>query len=284
MSLHGTDYIHIITSMVEYTFTRAKDVTGAFRNLYKIISLLRGEGGCPYDRAQTERSSLGNLIDEAYEYLEGVVENDREICKEELGDVMLNIVTLLQIHEDRKDFSSVDVLNDVCEKLIRRHPHVFSDKVAKSVEDGLSLWNSVKRQEGRDSSITSVLDHVPSGMPPLEKSYEIQKKLGRMGFEWTCIEDVIDKVYEELDEVKMAIAEGSQEHMEEELGDVLQTLVNLARWMKVRPDQALERANEKITRRFIRLSRIADERGIDICKENLDQLDAIWDEVKAGEN
>ena len=121
-------------------------------------------------------------------------------------------------------------------------------------------------------------------MPPLEKSYEIQKKLGRMGFEWTCIEDVIDKVYEELDEVKMAIAEGSQEHMEEELGDVLQTLVNLARWMKVRPDQALERANEKITRRFIRLSRIADERGIDICKENLDQLDAIWDEVKAGEN
>lgn len=282
--MHGTDYIHIITSMVEYTFTRAKDVTGAFRNLYKIISLLRGEGGCPYDRAQTERSSLGNLIDEAYEYLEGVVENDREICKEELGDVMLNIVTLLQIHEDRKDFSSVDVLNDVCEKLIRRHPHVFSDKVAKSVEDGLSLWNSVKRQEGRDSSITSVLDHVPSGMPPLEKSYEIQKKLGRMGFEWTCIEDVIDKVYEELDEVKMAIAEGSQEHMEEELGDVLQTLVNLARWMKVRPDQALERANEKITRRFIRLSRIADERGIDICKENLDQLDAIWDEVKAGEN
>lgn len=270
--------------MVEYTFTRAKDVTGAFRNLYKIISLLRGEGGCPYDRAQTERSSLGNLIDEAYEYLEGVVENDREICKEELGDVMLNIVTLLQIHEDRKDFSSVDVLNDVCEKLIRRHPHVFSDKVAQSVEDGLSLWNSVKRQEGRDSSITSVLDHVPSGMPPLEKSYEIQKKLGRMGFEWTCIEDVIDKVYEELDEVKMAIAEGSQEHMEEELGDVLQTLVNLARWMKVRPDQALERANEKITRRFIRLSRIADERGIDICKENLDQLDAIWDEVKAGEN
>lgn len=282
--MHGTDYIHIITSMVEYTFTRAKDVTGAFRNLYKIISLLRGEGGCPYDRAQTERSSLGNLIDEAYEYLEGVVENDREICKEELGDVMLNVVTLLQIHEDRKDFSSVDVLNDVCEKLIRRHPHVFSDKVAQSVEDGLSLWNSVKRQEGRDSSITSVLDHVPSGMPPLEKSYEIQKKLGRMGFEWTCIEDVIDKVYEELDEVKMAIAEGSQEHMEEELGDVLQTLVNLARWMKVRPDQALERANEKITRRFLSLSRLADERGIDICKENLDQLDAIWDEVKAGEN
>ena len=121
-------------------------------------------------------------------------------------------------------------------------------------------------------------------MPPLEKSYEIQKKLGRMGFEWTCIDDVIDKVYEELDEVKEAIKEGSQEHMEEELGDVLQTLENLSRWMKVRPDQALERANQKITRRFVQLSQIAQERGIEISKDNLDALDAIWDEIKAAEN
>ena len=246
--------------MIEYEYRPAKETVSAFRNLYQIISLLRGEGGCPYDRAQTERSSLGNLIDEAYEYLEGVANNDRSICKEELGDVLLNVFSILQIHEDKKDFTTVDVVNEVCEKLIRRHPHVFSDKVATSVEDG------------------------PSGMPPLEKSYEIQKKLGRMGFEWTCIDDVIDKVYEELDEVKEAIKEGSQEHMEEELGDVLQTLVNLSRWMKVRPDQALERANQKITRRFVQLSQIAQERGIEICKENLDALDAIWDEIKAAEN
>ena len=270
--------------MIEYEYRPAKETVSAFRNLYQIISLLRGEGGCPYDRAQTERSSLGNLIDEAYEYLEGVANNDRSICKEELGDVLLNVFSILQIHEDKKDFTTVDVVNEVCEKLIRRHPHVFSDKVATSVEDGLSLWNSVKKQEGRDSSISAVLDHIPSGMPPLEKSYEIQKKLGRMGFEWTCIDDVIDKVYEELDEVKEAIKEGSQEHMEEELGDALQTLVNLSRWMKVRPDQALERANQKITRRFVQLSQIAQERGIEICKENLDALDAIWDEIKAAEN
>ncbi len=272
--------------MIEYHFKAARDTTGAFRNLYEIISLLRSENGCPYDRAQTEKSSLGNLIDEAYEYLEGVNDADPAVCKEELGDVLLNIFSLLQIHEDKRDFLAVDVVNDVCEKLIRRHPHVFSNETAASVEEGLSLWNQAKSQEEshKDSSIKAVLGHISSGMPPLEKSYEIQKKLGSMGFEWTNVDDVIDKVYEELDEVKDAMKEGNRDHVEEELGDVLLTIVNLSRWLKVRPDQALEKANSKITRRFVRLSELARERGIEISSENLDKLDEIWNEVKASDN
>lgn len=270
--------------MIDYQFKPAKDTFAAFRNLYEIVSLLRSENGCPYDRAQTEKTSLGNLIDEAYEYLEGVNKDDKAACQEELGDVLLNVVSMLHIHEDKNDFTSVDVMNAVCEKLIRRHPHVFSSATAETVEEGLSLWNEMKKKEGKQDSIQQVLEHIPSGMPPLEKSYEIQKKLGRFGFEWPDVDDCIDKVYEELDEVKEAISEKNSEHIEEELGDVFLTLVNLSRYLKIRPDQALEKANSKITERFLRMSEIARERGIEISRENLAQLDAIWDEIKAEEN
>ena len=271
--------------MIDYHFKAAKDAGTALSQLYEIISMLRSPDGCPYDRAQTEKSSAGNLIDEVYEYLDGVNKDDMASCREEIGDVLLNVISILQIHQDKKDFSCVDAVNEVCEKLIRRHPHVFSDKSVESVEEGLSLWNSVKEEEkGHRSSIEEVIGHIPSGMPPLEKSFEIQKKLGRMGFEWNNIDEVIDKVYEELDEVKDAIHEGSQEHIEDELGDVFLTIVNLARWLRVRPDQALARANRKITSRFARLSQLASERGIAVDHEHMEELDRLWEEVKEGEN
>lgn len=270
--------------MIEYQFREAVDTTSAFHNLYEIISLLRSENGCPYDKAQTEKSSLGNLIDEAYEYLEALNKEDTDLCKEELGDVLLNVFSILQIHEDKNDFTSIEVLNDVCRKLIRRHPHVFSTDKANTAEEGLDLWNKAKEKEGRDNSIKAVLEHIPSAMPPLEKSYEIQKKLGKIGFEWTNVDDVIDKVYEELDEVKEAIHEENSDHIEDELGDLFLTIVNLARYVKVRPDQALERANYKITSRFVKLYDLASERNIPVDKEHLDELDKLWDEVKKTEN
>ena len=269
--------------MIEYQFREAADTTSAFHNLYEIISLLRSENGCPYDKAQTEKSSLGNLIDEAYEYLEALNKEDTDLCKEELGDVLLNVFSILQIHEDKNDFTSIEVLNDVCRKLIRRHPHVFSTDKANTAEEGLDLWNKAKEKEGRDNSIKAVLEHIPSAMPPLEKSYEIQKKLSRYGFEWESLDDVIDKVYEELDEVKEAINEGNKDHIEDELGDVFLTLVNLSRYLDVRPDQALERANYKLTGRFIKLSELASQKGVPVDKEHLSQLDELWNEVKRSE-
>ena len=269
--------------MIEYQFKPALDTVSAFKNLYEIISLLRSENGCPYDRAQSEKSSLGNLIDEAYEYLEAVNQENRELCREEIGDVLLNVVTILQIHEDKNDFTSVEAINELCDKLVRRHQHVFGSVDAKDENEALSSWNQAKEKEGHESSIKAVLSHVSSAMPPLEKCYEVSKKLGRQGFDWASIEDVIDKVYEELDEVKEAIQEGKPEHTEEEVGDVFWALVNLARWLKIRPDQAIEKVNNKITRRFCKLSDIATERSIPVDKEHMGELDAIWEEIKKEE-
>ena len=272
--------------MIEYQFTPAGDSTEALSKLYELVHILRGPNGCPYDRAQTERSSLGNLVDESYEYLEAVIKEDKELCKEELGDVLLNVFSLLQIHEDKSDFTTADVINDVCRKLIRRHPHVFGDADAGGdMEKGLDIYMAAKEAEGgHKNSIKEVLDHISSGMPPLEKSYEIQKKLSRIGFDWECVDDVIDKIYEELDEVKEAIKEGGKEHIEDELGDVFSCLVVLSKWLKIRPDQAVERANNKLTGRFIKLSEICKERGIPIDKDHIEEMNQVWDEVKEAEN
>ena len=133
--------------MIDYHFKAAKDAGTALSQLYEIISMLRSPDGCPYDRAQTEKSSAGNLIDEVYEYLDGVNKDDMASCREEIGDVLLNVISILQIHQDKKDFSCVDAVNEVCEKLIRRHPHVFGDQKALTAEEGLASWEAVKRQE-----------------------------------------------------------------------------------------------------------------------------------------
>lgn len=269
--------------MIEYQLKKAEDPSSAFENLYEIISLLRSENGCPYDRAQTEKTSLGNLIDESYEYLEGINKEDKDICKEEIGDILLNVFSILQIHEDKKDFTTTDVINALCEKLYRRHAHVFGNVEAASADDAVASWNSEKEKERKDNSIKAVLEHVSTALPPLEKSYEIQKKLSSHGFEWESIDDVIDKVYEELDEVKEAIGENNRDHIEDELGDVFLTLVNLARYLKVRPDQALERANYKITSRFVRLCELAGEKGVPVDRDHLAELDELWNEVKRSE-
>ena len=202
---------------------------------------------------------------------------------EEIGDILLNVFSILQIHEDKKDFTTTDVINDLCEKLYRRHAHVFGNVEAATADDAVASWNSEKEKERKANSIKAVLEHVSTALPPLEKSYEIQKKLSRYGFEWESIDDVIDKVYEEMDEVKEAISENNRDHIEDELGDVFLTLVNLARYLKVRPDQALERANYKITSRFVRLCELAGEKGVPVDKDHLAELDELWNEVKRSE-
>ncbi len=269
--------------MIEYQLRKAENSSSAFDNLYELIALLRSENGCPYDRAQTEKSTLGNLIDESYEYLEGVNKDDKSICMEEIGDILLNVFSILQIHEAKHDFTVADAVNQLCEKLYRRHAHVFGNVGALTASDAVDAWNNEKEKERKDNSLKAVLEHVSSALPPLEKSYEIQKKLSRYGFEWESLDDVIDKVYEELDEVKEAINEGNKDHIEDELGDVFLTLVNLSRYLDVRPDQALERANYKLTGRFIKLSELASQKGVPVDKEHLSQLDELWNEVKRSE-
>lgn len=271
-------------TMIEYELKKAESIDEGVRNLYEIISLLRSPEGCPWDRKQTEKTAAGSMMDEAYEYLEGLLKQNTEICKEEIGDVLINVLMILHIHEEKQDFKPVDALNDVCEKLIRRHPHVFGEMEAGSAEEGLALWNKQKQLEGSATDPEGVFEHIPQSLPPLEKSYEIHKKLSKFGFEWNSIDEVIDKIYEELDEVKQALKFNNQDNIEEEIGDVLTTVSELARYVKVRPNIALDRANRKLERRFLELYKIALERNVPLDFEHVDEMNDIWEEVKVKEN
>ena len=224
------------------------------------------------------------MIDESYEYLDGVLKRNIASEREEIGDVMINVFMNLRIHEESEEFTPVEALNEVCDKLIRRHPHVFGEEKADNPEEVLSLWNSVKENvEGHKDKASDFFSRIPSSLPPLEESYEIQKKLKKVGFDWPDASGVIAKVEEELEEVGEAIAEGDDDHLEMELGDLLFSVVNLCRFMKIRPNIALYRCNEKVKARFQRLFDMASERGIPVDKEHVDEMNDLWEEAKAEE-
>ncbi len=270
--------------MIEINYTPADNLNSALDNLYTIITLLRSPDGCPWDRIQTNKTTTESLIDESYEYLDGVMKNSIPSEREEIGDVMINVFMNLRIHEENGDFKPYEAVNEVCEKLIRRHPHVFSDARAENAGEVLSLWNSVKENvEGHKDTQEDFFSHIPSSLPPLESSYEIQKKLKKVGFDWKNVEGVIEKVKEELSEVEEAVKEDDKDHIEEEIGDLLFSVVNLSRFLKVRPNTALFRCNGKIKARFQKLFDRAHEKGIPLDKEHVDEMNALWDEIKEEE-
>ena len=270
--------------MYENYFDHAPDFDSSLDRLYTIISILRAPGGCPWDRIQTNKSTTISLIDESYEYLDGILKKDIASQREEIGDVMINVFMNLRIHEESKDFMPQDAVNEVCDKLIRRHPHVFGSEKAEDASEVLSLWNSVKENvEGHKDKAESFFSHNPASLPPLECSYEIQKKLKKVGFDWPDAAGVVAKVEEELEEVNEAIAEGDDDHLEMELGDLLFSVVNLCRFPKIRPNVALHRCNEKVKVRFQRLFDLASERGIPIDKDHVDEMNDLWEEAKRKE-
>ena len=272
-------------AMVADYFKKAEDFPSALDRLYTIITVLRSPGGCPWDRLQTNKSTTISLIDESYEYLDGVIRKDIASEREEIGDVMINVFMNLYIHEENNDFRPEDAVNEVCDKLIRRHPHVFGNEKAENASEVLSLWNSVKENvEGHKDKAESFFSHIPSSLPPLEESYEIQKKLKKVGFDWPEVSGVITKVEEELEEVNQAIAEGDEDHLEMELGDLLFSVVNLCRFMKIRPNIALHRCNEKVKNRFQRLFTMASEQGIPIDKDHVNEMNELWEKAKKEEN
>lgn len=267
--------------MINIDYKDADNLNDAFKNLYHIITLLRSEDGCPWDRIQTNKKATQYLIDESYEYLDAVIKNDISSQREEIGDIMINSFMNLKIHEDNNDFLPHEAINEVCRKLIRRHPHVFSNFEAATPEDVINVWNSVKENvEGHKDNEMSFFSHIPSSLPPLLSSYEIQKKLKKVGFDWDNIDGVIDKVKEELKEVEDAIKEDKTDHIEEEIGDLLFSVVNLARFKKIKSDVALYRANEKIKSRFQKVFDKAIELNIPVDKEHNKELNEIWDRIK----
>jgi tetrapyrrole methylase family protein/MazG family protein len=262
----------------------------AFEGLYETVVRLRGEGGCPWDREQTPASLRGDLIEETYECVEAIDEQDSGHIREELGDLFLLVVMLSYMHEQEGLFTVADVLEGITAKLVRRHPHVFGDTRVKDSAEVLQNWAKIKvEQEGRKPK-DSLLDEVSTALPPLDRAWKLQKKAAKAGFDWPGIEGVFGKLEEELAEVKEALlqAEGgsgaksgeAERRVEEELGDLLFSAVNLCRFLKVEPSVALQRTNAKFVRRFKHVEREMKKAEKEMLPGNLSAMDRYWEEAK----
>jgi tetrapyrrole methylase family protein/MazG family protein len=256
----------------------------AFARVYEVMKKLRSPGGCPWDREQTPASVRGNLVEEAYECVEAISSGDGEHIKEELGDVYLVATFMAYMYEEEGAFTVAGVLDGLADKLIRRHPHVFGTNSSADTPDKVvAQWNDIKVSVEGKKPKDSVIDGVSQALPPLERAYKIQKKAAKAGFDWNEAEDVWAKVREETGEAHAACAEGDADKIEDELGDLFFSLVNLARFLKVDPSLALSRAVTKFSRRFKEVEKRMKEDGLALGKENFAAMDALWDEVKKSE-
>ncbi len=248
----------------------------AFERLLEVMDELREK--CPWDREQTLESLRNLTIEETYELADAIMDNDLEEIRKELGDLMLHIVFYSKIGSEKRAFDIADVLNGVCDKLVFRHPHVFGEQKVKDSTEVLENWEDLKLKEGN----RSVLAGVPISLPALIKSHRIQDKVRAVGFDWDNREQVWDKVYEEINEVKHELIHGQKkERMEDEIGDLLFSVVNAARLYDIEPETALERTNRKFISRFKYLEKVAGERGHSLREMSLDEMEAIWQEAKS---
>lgn len=254
-----------------------KDVYG-FDDLVSIVEVLRSDGGCPWDREQDHKSIRKDLIEETYEVIEAIDTENPELLREELGDVMLQVVFHARIEEEQKRFNVDDVANDICKKLIHRHPHVFGETVADTCEKVLSNWEKIKSDEKNRRSVSDKLRAVPPMLPALMRAEKVGKKATCFDFENS--EQVMDKIYEELDELKEAMVVGESEHVAEELGDLLLTLTSLCRKLGVEAEVALNRATDKFIERFSSLESAVTAQGRDVSTVSAAELDVIWEEIK----
>ncbi|MBI3004168.1 MAG: nucleoside triphosphate pyrophosphohydrolase [Ignavibacteriales bacterium] len=245
-----------------------------FEEFFRIVSRLRKE--CPWDREQTHQSIRQSLIEEAYEVIEAIDDNNLEELKKELGDLLLHVAFHSVIAQEERAFTINDVLSHVKEKLIRRHPHVFGNIKASSAQDVKANWEKIKMAEGRDS----VLDGVPKQLPALLRAYRLQEKASKVGFDWKKKQDVWKKVDEEVTELQWAERSGNRGHLEDELGDVLFALVNYSRFLHVNPEIALRRSIEKFTKRFRAIEKEFRRRGKRLETSTLDEMDEVWNKQK----
>jgi len=250
-----------------------------FEKLVTIMAQLRGPHGCPWDKEQTHESLVPTFLEELHEFIEAVEDGDFEAMKEELGDLCLHLVFQARLASERKRFAIGDVLDGIAEKLIRRHPHVFGTVKAKHAADVLRNWEHIKRAEKKKGR-TSVVDGVPRRLPALSKAHAVQRKVKRVGFEWRRIKDVMAKVDEELGELRAALASGRQAAITEELGDLLFSIVNLARFVEVEPERALHKTVRKFMDRFREVESRLALRGKTPEQSTLEEMDALWTDIK----
>ncbi len=253
------------------------DYLEQFQELAEIIARLRGPNGCLWDRRQTHRSLRESLLQECYEVLETLDEGDWKKLAGELGDLLLHIVLHTQIAAEAGEFELGDVIRSINVKLVHRHPHIFGSKKVKDVKEVALNWELLKQEE-REAGI-SMLAGVPKQMPALGCSQEIQRRVARVGFDWEDVDGVIDKLAEEVSEFKLA---GSQQEKEQEFGDLLFTLANVARRLDIDLEAALRGANQRFYQRFSYMEEVCRQRGVNLGELSFDEQNALWEEAKKG--
>lgn len=248
--------------------------------LIEIVAKLRSPGGCPWDREQTHKSILSCFLDEMYEFFEAVDENSDYKMKEELGDLLLQIALHSRMAEEEQIFTIEDVAYEISEKLIRRHPHVFGDTRVSSSTEVIHNWERIKKGEKGKEHREYLVDDIPQALPALFKAEKMQKRVARVGFDWKDAAPVFDKVEEEIREFREALQKGDHQNADEELGDILFALVNVARHHSISAEDALRRTTDKFARRFRFIEDKFKENNRDISKASLEEMDQYWEESK----
>lgn len=266
--------------MIDKSLQDRLDRLTPFEGLVLIMETLRSENGCPWDREQTRDSLKSYLIEEAYEVLEAIDDHRSDEIKNELGDLLFQILFHAQIAKERDEFDIWAVLSAIKEKMIRRHPHVFGEDTVENSSQVLVNWERIKKGEGDSKERSSILDGVPKDLPALLRAYRLQDKASRVGFDWPNLEEVLAKVEEELRELKEALQINDLHKSEAELGDLFFSLVNLARFLHINPEGALGRTIKQFMKRFQYIEQEVEKQGKRMEESDLQEMDALWNKAK----
>lgn len=259
------------------------------QKLVELVERLRGESGCPWDKQQTRESLKPMLIEEAYEVLDALDAADPLDLKEELGDLLFQVIFHAQIAAEKGEFHLADIIDRLYEKMVRRHPHVFGEADLRTAEDVLRNWEDIKAAEkgtvstSRPESNQSILDGIPSKLPALHQAYQVTAKASRVGFDWARLEDILLKLKAEVEEILEAREERNQERLADEVGDLLFVTVNVARFLGIDPETALRRSNQKFIRRFRYVESEIKRQGRELKDATLEEMEALWEKAKEHE-
>ena len=251
---------------------------GKFQTLIDIVERLRAPGGCPWDREQTHESLKRNLLEECYEALEAIDREEPRFLAEELGDLLVQVAFHADIARESGEFTLSDVLTSVNRKLVRRHPHVFGDATVADAREVERNWERLKEQERRQQGEKqSAVEGIPRDLPALTYAQLMQDRVGRVGFEWDDVSGVLDKIAEEVEELRRASRHEDKIH---ELGDLFFVLVNLSRWLNIHAEDALRQANRRFQQRYLKMEELAEQQGLDFVRLPLDEKETLWQEAK----
>ncbi|WP_010235220.1 nucleoside triphosphate pyrophosphohydrolase [Clostridium arbusti] len=284
IALYELDRQQDIDYLTSIYIPKDLDNTKDFYDLLRIIDILRGENGCPWDKDQDHDSIKRNLIEESYEVLEAIDEKNENMIVEELGDVLFQVIFHSQIGKEEGYFNVNDVIEGICNKMINRHPHIFGDEIAETTEDVIDNWDKIKMKEQKMNSYTDTLKHVAKNLPALIRAEKVQKKAAKVGFDWDKVEDAFDKVSEELTEVKDVYKGSNRDKIVEEVGDLAFSVVNVSRFLDIDPENALNYTIDKFIKRFEFIELKAKEMNSDLGDMTLSEMDELWNESKSLED